>query len=197
MAKDFVSDATAALLAEYAATSYSDTNDESEATLMILPYPRLTMSRPNTWQARNVPSRLVASIAFHSSSDTSRVGVRFVRPAEFTRMSTCPQASFVLRCNSSRLSRFVTSQINGSALPFFWRICSQAVSTNSARRPVGTTFAPARASPLASASPIPEVPPITTAVLSFSSNDGCPISFHRCVRFTSRLRGIQYHQRFQ
>src|SRR5205085_7618761 len=42
-------------------------------------------------------------------------------------------------------------------------------STGSVRRPVGATFAPARAKPSASANPIPDVPPMTTAVLLFRS----------------------------
>src|SRR5689334_22861408 len=47
-AKDFVRDATALLLAEYAATSNSDTKDDRDAILIILPNCRSIILRPNT-----------------------------------------------------------------------------------------------------------------------------------------------------
>src|SRR5262249_8012744 len=60
MAKDLVSEATAALLAEYAATSYNARNDEIEAIFTMRPYRRSIMWGANTWQASRVPVRLVS-----------------------------------------------------------------------------------------------------------------------------------------
>src|ERR1700679_1188312 len=50
-----------------------------------------------------------------------------------------------------------------------------ASSTCSDRRELATTSAPASASPIAIASPIPDVPPTTTADLPPASNNGSPI----------------------
>src|SRR5580765_1410574 len=112
----------------------------------------------------------------HSSSETSSVGVRLVRPAQFTRTSTDPNSMHVAASSASRLALSVTSAGIASDLRPSARTCSAADSTRSVRLPVGTTLAPAWARPLASASPIPEVPPITTAVLFFRSSAGYPIN---------------------
>ena len=52
------------------------------------------------------------------------------------------------------------------------RNSSAAAVTRSRRRPVATTLAPASARPRAMASPMPEVPPMTTAVLLARSSSG-------------------------
>ena len=92
MASDFVSDATAALLAEYAATSNSETNVESEAILTIRPYPFEIICRrklDKSARFRSDWSRVLRS----SPLLEGRSSVLFsVRPAEFTRMSTFPNA---------------------------------------------------------------------------------------------------------
>ena len=67
------------------------------------------MWRPNTWQARSVPVRLVSMIAFHSSSLTSSVGGRLVRPAQLTRMSTLPSSATTRSRSASSEARSATS----------------------------------------------------------------------------------------
>src|SRR6476660_731433 len=120
----------------------------------------------------------------HSSSDTPSVGVRLVRPAQFTRIWTDPNSFNVAASSASRLDLSVTSAGSASDLLPSARTCSAADSTKSVRLPVGTTSAPACARPLASARPMPEVPPITTAVLFFRSSAGCPIN--QCL-YPSRI----------
>src|SRR5215207_2071009 len=102
-------------------------------------------------------------IASHSSSDTSAVGVRAVRPAALTRMSTAPKRSSAASRNASTDARRPTSAVCAKALPPPLSISSQTSRTSSPRRPAGTVRAPARASPSAMARPSPEVPPTTTA----------------------------------
>src|SRR5580704_6191484 len=165
IASDFVSMATAALLAQYAATSNSATNDEIEPMLMMRPYLRSIMWRPKTWHARKVPLRLISMMLFHSVSETSSVGVRLVVPAQLTRISTEWNSAMVAARRDSMLARFVTSHATARDLPPADLMSPAADCASSARRPVGTTLAPALARPFASARPMPEVPPMTTAVL--------------------------------
>src|SRR6266700_3061957 len=142
---------------------------------MMRPYFRSIIFCPKTWQARRVPVRLVSKMPFHSSSLTSIVGVRFVIPAELTRISTVPNSLSTVDNKVWRLARSVTFEAIASDLRPSARISSAADRTKSCRRPVGTTLAPASAKPFAEVSPIPDVPPITTAVFEVSSSEGCPI----------------------
>src|SRR6266478_2762675 len=140
------------------------------------------MWRPNTRQARSVPFKFVSSMPFHSASVTSSVGVRFVRPAQFTRISVLPNSFRTPASSFSMLASSVTSQVCASDFLPSALMSSAALRTNSARRPVGTTLAPASAKPLFSASPIPLVPPITTAVFPLKSNFGCAINLTPVAR---------------
>ena len=148
---------------------------------MMRPYFRSSILRPKIWQARRVPVKLVSMMEFHSSSPTSSVGVRFVLPAQFTRISTLPNSAQVALTNASRLERSVTSDAKARDLPPALVIFATAASTRSTRRLVGTTFAPACASPVDRAKPIPEVPPMTTAVLEERSSAGCPIAIKNAL----------------
>src|SRR5882757_1296809 len=182
IASDFVSEATAALLAEYAATSCSATNEAIDAMLMMRPYFRSIMCRPKARQARSVPFKFVSIIPFQSESGNSSVGMRFVRPAQFTKISTLPNSASTAASNFSMLASYVTSQVcTSDRLPSAFTSAG-AWRTSSARRPVGTTLAPASANPLFSASPIPLVPPITTAVFPLKSNFGCAINLTPVAR---------------
>src|ERR1700756_4612723 len=93
------------------------------------------------------------------------VGARSILPAQFTRMSTFPRFSIVFARRISREARSHTSQVARRV----WRdsdsISRAVASTCSTRREEATTSAPAAAKPRASTRPIPDVPPITTAVL--------------------------------
>src|SRR5258708_29743200 len=96
-------------------------------------------------------------------------------PAELMRISTLPNSLSTVDNKVWRLARSVTFEAIASDLRPSARISSAAERTKSCRRPVGTTLAPACARPFARVSPIPEVPPITTAVFEVSSSEGCPI----------------------
>src|SRR5215471_1455264 len=116
MAKDLVSDATAALLAEYAATSYNARNDEIEAMFTMRPYRRSIIWGANTWQARRVPVRFVSRMSFHSCWLTCSEGVRLVFPAQLTRISTLSKAATAASRSFARLAASVTSQVMASDL---------------------------------------------------------------------------------
>src|SRR4051794_32361533 len=90
-------------------------------------------------------------------------------------MSTLPNAathSSSTRCSEARSD---TSDATRSVRLPRASISLAAASTCPARREVGTTSAPASVSPCATARPMPDVPPITTAVLPFSSRGAYPI----------------------
>ena len=176
-ARDLVREATADLLAPYAATSYSPTTEDSEQILMMRPYRRSIMCLPNTRHARKVPFRLVSRIACHSDSGKSSVGIFLVRPAQFTRMWMSPNSRLAAFRRSSKLALSVTSQVWANDCRPKASTSETALRTCSACRLEGTTLAPAVASALASASPMPLVPPITTAVLLLRSRRGWPIEF--------------------
>src|SRR5262245_36979620 len=108
-------------------------------------------------------------MSFQSDSPNVIVGARFVRPAEFTRISTLPKDSIVSErrcCNESRSE--TSEQTRNDRTPRF-SISEAAFSTSSLRRELGMTSAPASAKPYAIALPMPEVPPITTATLPLKS----------------------------
>src|SRR5262249_16563610 len=116
------------------------------------------------------------------SPETLSVGVRFVRPAQLTRISTLPNSLTAAPSRACRLDRSVTSVEATRVLQPRHLISLATFSTKSVRRPVGTTFAPAWARPLASARPIPDVPPMTTAVLPVRSRSGCPMGVLHVLR---------------
>ena len=78
----------AALLAVYAATSCSPTNDASDAMVMMRPRCRSTIGAPNTWQARSTPVRLVSMMRCQSSSRHLQRRHALGDAAAATRMST-------------------------------------------------------------------------------------------------------------
>src|SRR5215813_699907 len=132
------------------------------------------MWRPMTRHARSVPVTFVSKIAFHSESGTSRVGVRLVRPAQLTRISTLPNSLHAASSNCLMVDSSVTSHGVSSERRPRARISFAAAFTRSARRPVATTSAPACARPFAISSPMPLVPPMTSADLLLRSSRGWP-----------------------
>ena len=141
---------------------------------MMLPVPFSSMGRAKTWLARIAPVRLVSRMAAHSSSGTSRLGVRLVRPAAFKRMSTLPNACRTASRSFSRDARSVTSEGTRRLRRPLASTALAVSSTTSARREVATTSAPASARPMAMARPRPEVPPRTTATLPARSRAASP-----------------------
>ena len=137
--------------------------------LTMRPERRSTICRPKTWQVRKVPVKLVSIREAQSFSGKSRVGARWLYPAELTRMSTFPNVLTIDSSKRSREARSVTSEVIDNDRRPKASISPAAILTCSCRRAVGTTSAPAWASPSAIARPIPEVPPTTTATLPLRS----------------------------
>jgi hypothetical protein len=144
---------------------------------MIRPYPRLSIDSPKTWQPRSVPLRLVSRMSSHSCSLTVKVGVRFVVPAQLTRISTLPNSARTASRSATRDARSLTSEVRRSALRPLDSISAAVVSTCSARRAEATMSAPASASPSEIARPMPVVPPTTTAVFPVRSKSDPAIQF--------------------
>jgi hypothetical protein len=97
------------------------------------------------------------------------VGPRFIRPAEFARISTLPSVPSTVERRCSSEVRSLTSTAKERLRQPTASIAAGIVFTWASRRPVATTSAPACANPMAMARPMPDVPPTTTAVLPFRS----------------------------
>src|ERR1035441_4599287 len=137
---------------------------------MMRPWPASTMVPPKIWQARSVPVRLVSITRDQSASSTSSVGDLCVTPAAFTRMSILPNCWRTASCRACTETRSSTSLATRIDLRPSASISSATLLTSSRRRELGTTFAPASASPSEIAWPSPVVPPVTTATLPPRSN---------------------------
>src|SRR5947209_4047474 len=133
------------------------------------------MCLPKIWQARSVPVTFVSIMSSQVSSEIVSVGSRLILPAELIRISTLPNSVTVPSRSACKLARSATSEVSRRARRPVVSIAFAASSTCSSRRELATTSAPASANPTAIASPIPEVPPTTTADLPLRSNNGCPI----------------------
>src|SRR5512147_1695677 len=92
-------------------------------------------------------------------------------PALVTRISMRPWRFSICAAARATASRSPTSSSVASALPIFFSSAS-ALSLVRAVRPEMTTCAPALASSLAPARPIPEPPPVIQATFPFSSVPG-------------------------
>ena len=147
----------------------SETNVLSEAMLMILPDLFASMCAPKIWHARSVPVRFTSTIFCHSLSGNDTVGARLIMPAQLTRMSTCLNRSSQAASSACKDCASSTSLGCRSV----WRpaasISAAVLSTCSGRRAEATTSAPAWARPRLIARPMPEVPPMTTAVFPVRS----------------------------
>src|SRR5262245_11015241 len=115
-----------------------------------------------------MPDRLIATIWFQPSIDTFlKLRFGWLRPALLTRMSTRPwrlAISMPARATSfwSATSIAITSQLPAALT------CFSLESSVSRLRPEITTCAPARASSMAPARPMPEPPPVIQATLPFN-----------------------------
>src|SRR6266576_3070973 len=114
---------------------------------------------------RKVPLRLTSICRSHSSSVQSMAVCRKKTPAllnNISRPSYALSVSATARLHSSALR---TSARTKTALPPSLTILSVTASPRFSLRPVIVTFAPSRAKRIAVASPIPDVPPVISAIL--------------------------------
>ena len=134
-----------------------------EVTLMIRPQPRAAIKGPNRWPSRNGAVRLTAMVRSQSAVLSSASGGRRLTPAQLTRMSGGPNAAAAASAARSTSGRSARSALTQPASPPAARSASAARPSLSASRATSTTLAPASASARAISSPIPELPPVTTA----------------------------------
>ena len=99
----------------------------------------------------------------NSSSLTSRLGVRLVRPAQLMRMSTLPKDLITSSCSFWMEARSLTSQVARTVLRPAASMALAVASTSASRRALATTSAPESHRPSTRARPMPVVPPMTTA----------------------------------
>src|SRR6266513_2594796 len=86
-------------------------------------------------------------------------------PALLNATSRRPNLSTVKSTIALTSVSFATSARTNAASPPSFLISPTTCAPSFSRRPVRTTFAPARANAIAVALPIPEVPPVTSATL--------------------------------
>src|SRR5580658_4341351 len=139
--------------------------------------PTLTMAPPlpRMWRATatlhfHTALTLRSKTASHSPLDTSQALVWKHTPALFTRMSMLPSTRSAPSTIVSTSPSAVMSALMGlmSSPSPTARLCAAAFCSSS--RPAITTRAPASASARAVASPMPRLPPVTSAVLPVSWN---------------------------
>src|SRR5258706_8540989 len=116
-----------------------------------------------------MPERLIATIWLTDSTETSRT-LRFgvLMPALLIRMSMCPCWRWIAAAASATSFWSATSTAIASPLPAALS-CFSAPARVDLLLPEITTCAPARASSIAPASPIPEPPPVIQATFPLSA----------------------------
>ena len=147
---------------------------ESLARLTMTPEPRAVMWRSAARHMKYTPLRFVPIRRSYSSSVISVVGFSIQMPAELTRMSRRPKratASATMRSQSATTETSPsTTACRGSWPPQPER--SEASAATAAARasslPPTATLTPSSASRYTIASPRPEEPPVTRAVLPSS-----------------------------
>src|SRR4030095_13765289 len=121
---------------------------------------------------RYSPSVACSSGPFHST------------PALLNATSRRPNLSTVKSTIFFTSPSLATSARTNAASPPSFLISATTCAPSFSRRPVNTTFAPARANAIAVAFPIPEVPPVTSATFPvnplFISFSLCPNLFVHC-----------------
>ena len=123
-----------------------------------------SIAAPNSRIARKAPVSNTSMSFAHSSSLISVTGVVATDPWEVTSVSTSPSSSSTVSRRRSSESASRTLQVTSTVSAPRSRSSVAASLTDSAERLVATTSAPPRANARAISSPIPLVPPMTTAV---------------------------------
>src|SRR5437899_1659833 len=150
--------------------------------LFTLPPPACFMSGYAACEQRKAEVRFVSRTRCHSASVYSWIGLRMFVPALFTRMSRRPKRSRVALTSRATAVSSVTSTLTASAGAPSPSISATALRDLSTLRAATTMPAPAAARPRAIPSPIPPLPPVTTATRPLRSNTlGLPV---RCKDYT-------------
>src|SRR5207302_6270206 len=124
-----------------------------------------------------MPERLTATIWSQPSTETLRkLRLGRLMPALLTRMSMRPCRLSTAAAIFATSALSATSTASASPLPAALS-CFSAAASVSLLRPEMTTWAPARASSIAPAKPMPEPPPVTQASLPASILSGAEEHF--------------------
>ncbi len=140
---------------------------------MMRPQPRAAIAGPNCWPSRNGAVRFTATERSHSSTLSTDSGGLRLTPAALIKMSGSPNISVI--CSQARLippRSPRSAQTRPTADPAD-RSSLTVSSSAAARRAASTTLAPAPASALAIALPMPELPPVTTAIRPSREKSRC------------------------
>src|SRR5438094_43307 len=135
----------------------------TDAMLTTRPQPRASIPGRNAWMHRNGPVAFTVRIRCQSSSVVFCTDAEWLIPALFTRMSTWPSRVSASRARVRTPSGSATSQGTAHARRPAAQSALAAASRPSGPRAATTTAAPASASARATASPMPRLPPVTTA----------------------------------
>src|SRR5579863_6729200 len=142
-----------------------------EVMLMIRPQPRAAIAGPKRCPSRNGAVRLTAIMRSQCSSDREPSSGRRLTPAQLTRMSGSPNEAAAADAPRRTSARSERSALTQAAAQPASRSVLQVADSLVGSRATSTTCAPANASPEAIASPIPELPPVTTATRPSSENN--------------------------
>src|SRR5207245_1166247 len=165
MAAALVSASSAPFAAAYSPIVGTPTEALREVTLTIDPRRRSSILRPASRSMRNDPMKFVSSTRLMSASDVSRIGLTQSMAALLTRMSAPPH-------RSARSMAFVAvASLDTSPAKNCARSgpkLATSFSPGPFRRATMTTLAPSLTNRRTVASPMPLVPPVTTAILPAS-----------------------------
>lgn len=109
-------------------------------------------------------------VVSHTLSPSSLIGGRRLIPALLTRMSGSPNTPAACSAAARTPSRVLRSALTHAARQPSAVNSSTVAASSASLRATITTLAPARASAPAMALPMPELPPVTTAVRPSSEN---------------------------
>ena len=158
-----------------------------EMLMMLPPVFFSIMTSAAALENRNVPFRLIATIAANPLGEISCAWATKLAPALLIRISTCPQFSTVFCTTASTWSFWRTSQTSASTSPPVLRIPSATGPRWSMVRLVIITLAPRRQNSAAISAPMPVPPPVTMVVLPAMSNASSVMGSLSHVSNRSRL----------
>src|SRR5581483_3613873 len=145
---------------------------------MLMMRPHLRRFMPGTaarvvWKA---DVRLMAMMASHCSMGNSSTGATCWMPALLTRMSTAPKSfSHLAIMSAIWLWRSMLAGSKATRVPSFFTSAMAFSLSFSLPSPLTTMLQPARASASAMPWPMPEVDPVTTAVLPWRDMELAPV----------------------
>src|SRR3954464_8667326 len=179
------------------ADTYADLNGLAtsacaEAMLTMRPQRRFFIAGSASRVVWKADETLGAMMRSHLSTGNSSTGATCCTPALFTRMSTAPNLSIAFFIIAAIAAGFVMSAPSyTTCTPFFAARSFRSASICAASpKPFNTILAPSTANRVAMPRPMPDVEPVTSAVLFFSMGSPSNPGVHcRADWLTGRLQG--------